>query len=221
MRYNKIASVLCGDGYPFDALLDWEEDPVIRARQVYAIDRPDELDKDAILVVWGGADIHPSLYKKGRSHYSEAATAPTKRDILEWECMQLAVKQGNPIIGVCRGAQMLCALAGGHLIQHIEGHGWNEHEVTTKDGRRLYTNSIHHQMMYPFDVEHDLVAWTSQPLSDVYMDEDVNRKDITKEPELVVFPQLKGVAVQWHPEGMHIATPATQLVFDAVKPFLK
>jgi putative glutamine amidotransferase len=128
------------------------------------------------------------------------------RDRIEWALMQQAKALQIPIIGVCRGAQMLCALEGGILAQHVDNHS-GYHDVVTNDGHTITVNSIHHQMMVPTNTAHELVAWTPQPLSEQYHD-DVGTLVIEKEPEFIYFNEAKGFAVQWHPEMLDAHTPA-------------
>lgn len=184
----------------------------------------DELQPGDILITHGGEDIAPVLYGKGRSSYSgtdvDSATRMSSRDYIEWSCMQRAVELNIPIIGICRGAQMLCALAGGFLIQHVNGHS-GRHEVTTYDNQKLVVNSIHHQMLYPFDVPHEMIAWSSEQLSDVYIDEDDTSISVPCEPEFVYFPNVRGFAIQWHPEMMHENSPASQYVLNFINAKLK
>src|ERR1700752_5461016 len=71
---------------------------------------------DAI-VLWGGTDIHPDFYNRSVHQRNHCPQAPSQRDWFEWELMREAVAQHKPIIGVCRGAQFICAFAGGILIQ--------------------------------------------------------------------------------------------------------
>lgn len=173
-----------------------------------------DLDGDGFLIVHGGSDISPSLYGKAVSRRTGATDQPSGRDKVEWALMQEAVKQRIPIFGICRGAQMLCALAGGFLIQHVNNHG-GTHTVVTKDGKQFKTNSIHHQMMYPFEVDHEVIAHTEQKLSDKYLDVDTNI-EVPLEPEFVHFPAVRGIAVQWHPEMMNSSTPANVYVKEYV-----
>ncbi len=152
-----------------------------------------------VLIVHGGADIHPSLYNKQRSKMSHAGSSPSQRDLMEWALMKRCQELGNSIIGICRGAQMLCALAGGTLIQHVNNHG-GMHHIVTFDNQEYVVNSIHHQMMNPTNTEHNIVAWTKRRLSDVYFDVD-DKINVEKEPEFIHFPTVKGFAIQWHPEA--------------------
>lgn len=204
---KRLASAIWNDSGPFMNL-----NGVADCR---AVRNPGELTPDDILIVHGGEDIHPSLYNKAVSRYTGVSgDNPSQRDRIEWALMQEAVKMGVPIIGICRGAQMLCALAGGFLVQHVHNHG-GRHMVVTKDDHSFLTNSIHHQMMYPFDVEHELVSWVPEKLSDVHYDVD-QQIELPLEPEFVFFPQQKGFAIQWHPEMMADNTPANQYVIKFI-----
>jgi gamma-glutamyl-gamma-aminobutyrate hydrolase PuuD len=142
--------------------------------------------------------------------------------------MQRAIEMGISIIGVCRGAQMGCAAAGGWLIQNVHGHaGWGGHEVTTDDGIVFNVNSIHHQMMVPDGVEHELIAWSSERRAEKFQPETSPAYGIDagdswypaetwKEPEFVYFPKIKCYAIQWHPEGMKSDSDATRYVLEYI-----
>ena len=201
----RLVSVYYQEFHPFDMF------PIFKS--FVCLNDPNDLKPGDVIVVWGGADIHPSLYKKNKSVMSGAWDEPSKRDIVEWNMMQAAKELGIPIIGVCRGAQMLCGLAGGYLYQHVNGHGGN-HQVKVKNMDPGYTvNSLHHQMMVPGPAKHELIAWTENR-SNVYWDEDrsiMRGEDDAPEvePEFVYFPDVQGFAIQWHPEMMAANAPAT------------
>lgn len=203
----KLASAIYDSFYPFDKMELFES--YIR------VNTPDELTKDHALVVWGGGDISPSLYSKEVSQYTGADERLSHRDYVEWLLMCRAEELEIPIIGICRGAQMLCALAGGYLIQDVTNHGY-EHKVETMEGKVLVVSSLHHQMMVPEGVDHLLVAWSKHKLSRHYMD--VNTPvHIDIEPEFIYFPRQKGVAIQWHPEYMDVECEANLYVKDKIK----
>ena len=73
----------------------------------------------------------------------------------------------------------------------------------------MITSSLHHQMMYPWEVEHELLAWSNEPLSSHYKGitpEEQAKIPVIRgkicEPEVVWFPKIRTLAVQGHPEMM-------------------
>lgn len=190
---------------------------------VVQVDHPDDLNSPGVLVVWGGGDISPSYYGQRPGKYTGANDRPSRHDIMEADLILDAIQKKIPIVGICRGAQLACALAGGKLIQHVERHG-GSHLIDTIDGRSLVTSSIHHQMMFPWDIEHQLLAWC-EARSAVHLGEDDKEVEFPKqaykegqliEPEIVWFPQIKTLAIQGHPEFMGIREPFVQYSLEQV-----
>jgi putative glutamine amidotransferase len=205
-----LSSALYSSHYPFDEMGLFKNYNVVR--------HPEDLTKDSVLVVWGGADISPSLYNRAVGSQTYADSVLSRRDQLEWDLMKRAYEINIPIIGICRGAQMLCALAGGFLIQDVTNHG-NSHDVITDTGQVFKASSLHHQMMFPFEVDHKLIAWSKAKLSQHYLDVD-DDVDVPCEPEFVYFPKQKGIAIQWHPEFMEVECAANHYVKDKIKELL-
>lgn len=177
------------------------------------------------LVFWGGEDISPVIYKAKPSRKAGTARLVDLgwRDNEEVPLYEAAVAMGIPIIGVCRGAQLACAMSGGRLVQHVENHG-GHHAITTDHGLSIITNSIHHQMMWPFEMDkkdYQLLAWTSDNRSSVYVfDDDDVRTEVKTEPEIIWFPKTKALAIQGHPEFMDPETPFVQHVLGLVETYI-
>lgn len=207
---GRLVSAIYRDYYPFDVMF---------TEKIHTIN-PHDLREGDVLLVWGGEDISPALYNEPLNAYGDGDPNPSYRDHIEWSLMKMAVDLDIPIIGVCRGAQMLCALAGGSLWQDVSGHSGN-HIVYTYDGKQLTTNSLHHQMMRldtlkPDDYE--VIAWT-EARSKVYHHSVCSvhlKKPGEVDPEFVYFPKVKGFAVQWHPEFVDYPDEATDYVFNFI-----
>jgi gamma-glutamyl-gamma-aminobutyrate hydrolase PuuD len=163
------------------------------------------LKKDDVLLLWGGEDISPSLYGETRGRWTGALNVPSIRDNIEVDLIRKAIELELPIIGVCRGAQLMCAMSGGKLVQHVEGHAIGKrHPIVTNYGRTLSVNSLHHQMMNPFKVDHELIAWTPKRLSCLYLDSTGPMvPPPEKEAEIVFFPKTKALCIQGHPEYLN------------------
>ena len=149
----------------------------------------------------GGADVNPEVYNE--ITLSHTCYDPY-RDAEEIKVYNLAKGLSIPFLGVCRGGQLLTALQpGGRLIQDVTGHGLG-HTIKTSEGKVLLVTSTHHQMMYPFNTDHELLATSSSTLSTYYMVGYYEHQDriIKKygEPEVVFYPGTKALAIQGHPE---------------------
>jgi len=157
------------------------------------------------LVLWGGEDISPSLYGQKPVH-TNAPAKPSRRDLEEINLVKEAVKSQRPIIGICRGAQLLCVMHGGKLWQHVENHAAvvpHELEFKLKDGvEKVYSNSTHHQMMIP-DKNAEIIATTTKPLYPYRWGEDLHPVEVSdKDIEILYLPKLNALAIQAHPEWM-------------------
>lgn len=160
-------------------------------------------------VLWGGTDIHPSYYGQSPHPLNGAPSNPSERDVWEWKAMLHCKANNIPIIGVCRGAQFLCAFAGGKVVQHMMGHNSGNHAIVDIKGSVYPATSSHHQMLDLYGSKYELLAWTPANLSKVYMGETAKTPDhirlqmekgVFKEPEIVYFPDVNGLAIQGHPE---------------------
>jgi len=69
------------------------------------------------LVVSGGADVDPASY--GAAAHPEAGPFRGNRDAAEFALLKAAVAEGVPVLGICRGAQVLNVALGGDLTQHL------------------------------------------------------------------------------------------------------
>lgn len=126
--------------------------------------QPDEvLDRLDALIVAGGADIHPHSYSS--EVHPETRYADQRRDRFEIELARRALERGQPVLGICRGMQIINIALGGTLEQHLpdrvgdERHRpvpgeFTEHEVRLEPGslaaraagtERLTVKSHHHQ----------------------------------------------------------------------------
>lgn len=69
------------------------------------------------LVVSGGADVDPERY--GEERHATVTTTRPDRDAWELALLDAAEERGLPVLGVCRGMQLMAVRAGGRLVQHL------------------------------------------------------------------------------------------------------
>lgn len=173
-------------------------------------------DADVVLFT-GGEDVSPDLYHEAVGKYTQNNP---RRDIAEQIIFEYCFANKKPMIGVCRGSQFLCVMAGGKLVQHISGHGGRNHEVETIDGRSFFVSSTHHQMQLP-PVGAKLMAWSKEKLSKTYLDGNNEELNIQTEVEAVYYPNINAFAVQYHPEFMHWGEDGVQYFLEQINNLLE
>jgi len=136
---------------------------LLRRANIRLADYVDELDG---LVLQGGADVSPLTY--GETPIRPEWTGDRVRDLYEIDLLQEFVSQGKPVLGICRGLQLINVAFGGTLYQDItsqhrsggehvdpEAYDLHTHLISVVAGTRLASlhpnigevrvNSIHHQ----------------------------------------------------------------------------
>ena len=140
------------------------------------------------LLVSGGPDVGPALYGQAPAG---AVDIDAARDELELAALAVADARGVPVLGICRGLQMLNIHAGGSLLQHVDGHAgpaWSlgpavTHPLRLVPGSRLgrilnptnvggavlTVNSYHHQAVRLADLAPTFVpaAFSPSPAGDL------------------------------------------------------
>jgi len=153
------------------------------------------------LVLMGGVDVNPALYGETPGPLTEQPD--DDRDKLEYALIAAALDRDLPVLGICRGLQILNVQQGGSLVQHIPGHrvrtddlGLPAHSVEIAPDthlaviagskRKWNVNSRHHQAAARLGS--GLVVSARDP-------RDGTIEAIEKPDRRFV------VAVQWHPEN--------------------
>jgi len=188
----------------------------------------DNLEDANLVMFTGGADVDPVHYGENLGKYTYIDEV---RDEEEIEIYKEAIDQGKKIIGICRGAQLSCVMAGGKLIQDCLGHNNCKHDVLcTWTKGKTYDLAIpgdHHQMMYPFNLDTEdyrIVGYNKKPFSLDYMngdDEFIKVPKDFREPEIVIFPKINALAIQGHPEWDAYNTHSNQKLRELLLTFMR
>jgi putative glutamine amidotransferase len=162
-------------------------------------------DLDA-LVLSGGWDIHPDFYKGSHDYDHKPGSWKKERDSFETSLLTSALNDNIPVLGICRGLQVINVALGGTLIQDLgndgnklhKGDPDKKHTVTIEKNTLLRditsveeteTNSAHHQAIDK--LANDLIV-NARSADNVI--EGIEWRDPAAKPFLL--------AVQWHPERM-------------------
>lgn len=160
-----------------------------------------DMEDASIVLFTGGEDVTPELYGKKAHPTTGNNRMRDAEEVMEFRAAQ---EMGKPMLGICRGAQFLCAMAGGTLVQH-QSHPYL-HDVTTSDGRTIRVTSSHHQRQYIRDLSHDrvkLLAWAEHISPYSFGESDADVLDEDKEVEVAFYPEIKALAIQSHPEYVY------------------
>lgn len=172
------------------------------------------------LMLAGGADIDPAAYGAER-HPQTVETVP-ERDRFEIALVRAAIERDMPVLGICRGMQLINVAYGGTLLQHLpERFGHHEHlrvagtfdgadhDVDLLEGSLAAraagethhaTKSHHHQGV---DRLGDGLSITGSSAMDGL-------------PEAIEMPERRFVlGVQWHPEADAASQVVGALVTEA------
>ncbi len=169
---------------------------------------PRALDGLDALLLTGGEDIDPAWYGADPSPHDQPPSR--ERDLFELALFATARQRELPILGICRGIQMVNVALGGTLFQHLPaqrpgpvrhdpdgGREARSHAVRLSGGSRaaqalgstlLWVNSIHHQGVDRLGSGLVASGWSEDELVEA-----------VESP--AGAPWL--LAVQWHPEEMH------------------
>ncbi|GHD24270.1 gamma-glutamyl-gamma-aminobutyrate hydrolase [Streptomyces violarus] len=148
------------------------------------------------LVIAGGPDVEPVRYGAER----EPRTGPPARERDAWELalIDAALAAGVPLLGICRGMQLLNVALGGTLVQHIEGHAevvgvFGGHAVKPVPGS-LYGGVVPEETFVP-TYHHQAVDRLGEGLvpSAYAADGTIEALELPTHPGWVL-------GVQWHPE---------------------
>ncbi|MDD3206244.1 MAG: gamma-glutamyl-gamma-aminobutyrate hydrolase family protein [Lachnospiraceae bacterium] len=168
---------------------------------------------DGILVT-GGHDVGPERYGQCNKH---SGLIIPERDAQDIRLVQFALEHEKPVLGICRGTQILNVACGGSLYQDLEKEGDFEHHfgdnyprnyawhnVTLSEGSilkdiygtaKVQVNSIHHQAIREPGTDVTITAYSFDGV-----------------PEGIEVSGHKFVVgVQWHPEMMYDSAEQTKL----------
>ncbi len=144
----------------------------------------------------GGADIGPEHY--GAAAKTDVYPPEPERDEFELRLLDVAVSGELPVLGVCRGLQMLNIHAGGSLHQHVPEHARYDvpanstiHSIDILAGSAL--GSL-------YGTRHEVNSLHHQTVDRVGADLKVTATDGRHTVEGLEHTTLPIVAVQWHPE---------------------
>ena len=164
-------------------------------------------------ILTGGVDVHPAFYNGTVVYKNAPGVFQPERDEFEEIIYRYSQVNSLPVLGICRGMQLINVLEGGKLIQDLDNGNERhrkeeldkEHGIVAQDGTLLskianmqggLVNSAHHQAIDPDAIGANLLvnAYDDDETDNVNIIEGLEFKDKSEKAFML--------CVQWHPERM-------------------
>lgn len=191
--------------------ISWIEDNNLIILDAYTIKNTDSILKLADgIILTGGEDINPLEYND-TNNIKLCGTINYRRDTLEKKLFDFSLSNKIPLIGVCRGMQMMNVASGGTLYGDIpteigttvihRKNGEVLHEIALSCENDDYTNLI-----FPLDKDTFLVnSWHHQALKDIAENIKIVARSYDSLPEAAIMDRSIHpfmISVQFHPERL-------------------
>lgn len=169
------------------------------------------------VIISGGYDVSPRFYNEDSTKFIQEIHP--LRDEFEIKLIEKAMKKGIPVLGICRGLQLINVVNGGtlyqdnslvknHFIKHVQNTlpEYSTHKITIEKDSFLYdilgaetmVNSYHHQSIKDLAKGFKIVGKSS--------DDIVEAIEWIKDDRVIL-------GVQWHPEMMSEVDEKTANIF--------
>ncbi len=178
------------------------------------------LDSADCLLLTGGGDIAPDRF--GEARHPLCGQPDLMRDEMEWTLCEEALRRDLPLLGICRGVQLLACVLGGTLYQDIADQlpGALTHPRSDVPRDPVHTVSVLPGTLLHRIVRTDTLQVNSrhhQAVRDPGPHLAVDGRAPDGIIEAVHLPGKRFVmGVQWHPESLSDRHPEAQALFDAL-----
>lgn len=180
------------------------------------------------IIISGGSDVAPRYY--GEEPSTKIPGIDTKRDAAEFELLKEACERKIPVLGICRGHQLINVAFGGTLYQDIDSQmpsGMGHHpthinrdelfhsvniekeSILSKifETEKIYVNSFHHQGIKKLGEGLKGIAFSSEGLVEAVETENMEENFV--------------LGIQWHPENLVNRYPEFLGIFKLLVEYAK
>ena len=184
--------------------------PILLPASGAACDIPTLLSRlDGIILTGSRSNVHPSFYD-GPAH-ADGTPEDIARDNVTLPLIRAAIRNGTPLLAICRGMQELNVALGGSLHQRLQDlPGRIDHSTPMQPSSRVRTGKAHAVAVVPGSWLHRVAGATTIAINSLHnqgMDRlasglvvEGTASDGTVEAVRVATAPGFAVGVQWHPE---------------------
>ena len=163
------------------------------------------------LLLPGGWDVDPSFYGEGRD--DKLQETDIELDKTELSLFRQAREREIPVLGICRGQQVINVAMGGSLVQHLEGHEVRAlgrshlaHTIEVDPSSELGQAAGEHKVRVN-SLHHQAIKRLGEGLQQTARGEDGTVEGVESDDGLIV-------AVQCHPEELTTDMPWARELFE-------
>lgn len=127
-KFNNYTGWLTREGLPYK-ILDWEKNNF------------EEIEECSSLILTGGADIFPEFYNDWEDGKNREEYIP-ERDGFEFRLLDHALANNYPILGICRGLQLINCRLNGSLLSDIETIRSTNHRKISETEDRMHEVNV-------------------------------------------------------------------------------
>jgi putative glutamine amidotransferase len=177
-------------------------------RLSHELDNADEIEMLDGLLLAGGGDVHPRYYGK-ENQLGRAKGVNEQRDEFEFAVIKRALETDRPILGICRGMQVMNVYLGGSLTIDLVSGGFQDHTSLAEDrvtmhGVSIEPNSLLHVLTGSTETEVNTFHHQAiERLGKGLMCTAISQDNVVEAGEWALKDNMPFLMlVQWHPERL-------------------
>lgn len=186
---------------------------------------PEVIRRIDALVLTGGQDVDPAVWGGPPSEHAtdgEVLAIDRRRDDYEISLVREAIVHGVPVLGICRGHQILNVALGGTLITDLPDSGVRHLSEESIPDRR--PEKEHPVVFAPETVaaslygsRHNVNSWHHQAIAELGGGLIVSGRALDGVVEAIELPDRDVLGLQWHPEALVEVDPCFGWIVDRAR----
>ena len=152
-----------------------------------------DVAKYEAMVIPGGHSVTPSMY--GAERHPKTKDTDIDKDRFQFAAVQMFIEAEKPVLGICRGEQLINNVLGGTTIQHMD-EGWHKEYMTVRIAEGTWLYDLLGTEASTYHYHHQCVDELGDGLYATQWDPESGHIEAYEHKFLPVY------GLQWHPDSM-------------------